>query len=189
MSAIAAFMFLFWLVFIGVILTLGVLAVITYLVIDIYCDVVRRRKDDDLVEAVVVDHDPICDPPNACMTHGRCWTHSYWADDDCDIPNVENGYDILQGDSTTFTKESPFKVVMEGFSNAILTPERLANAQRNVGGPECDHGVSYDSEAAKGLDVAEVRKRWPRGWGPCPKGCGYNGIAYASFEHYICGDW
>lgn len=21
-----------------------------------------------------------CDPPNACMTHGRCWSHSEWED-------------------------------------------------------------------------------------------------------------
>jgi hypothetical protein len=22
-----------------------------------------------------------CDPPDACVTHGRCWTHSDWASD------------------------------------------------------------------------------------------------------------
>lgn len=53
----------------------------------------------------------------------------------------------------------------------------------------CDHGVEFDEEASKGLSAAEVRKRWPRGWGPCPKGCGFNGIAYASSMHYIMGDW
>lgn len=36
---------------------------------------------------------------------------------------------------------------------------------------------------------AEVRARWPRLNGLCPKGCGYNGIAYASADHYIYGDW
>lgn len=55
--------------------------------------------------------------------------------------------------------------------------------------PACDHGVTFDEEAAKGLSVAEIRKRWPRGWGPCPKGCGWNGIAYASTAHYVYGDW
>jgi hypothetical protein len=53
----------------------------------------------------------------------------------------------------------------------------------------CDHGVAFDSDAAKGLSSADVQKRWPRGWGLCPKGCGFNGIAYASYEHMIMGDW
>jgi hypothetical protein len=22
-----------------------------------------------------------CDPPGACSSHGRCWTHSEWVDD------------------------------------------------------------------------------------------------------------
>lgn len=55
--------------------------------------------------------------------------------------------------------------------------------------PVCDHGVTFDEEAAKDLDSDEVRKRWPRGWGPCPKGCGFSGIAYASAKHYTMGDW
>lgn len=58
-----------------------------------------------------------------------------------------------------------------------------------VKAPSCDHGLTFDYEAAKGLSSAEVKHRWPRLFGPCPKGCGYSGIAYASYEHYICGDW
>lgn len=23
----------------------------------------------------------VCNPPRACETHGRCWTHSVWVDD------------------------------------------------------------------------------------------------------------
>lgn len=53
----------------------------------------------------------------------------------------------------------------------------------------CDHGVSFDWDAARGLGAEEVRRRWPRLFGLCPKGCGYRGIAYASIAHYICGDW
>ena len=53
----------------------------------------------------------------------------------------------------------------------------------------CDHGVAFDEDAAKGLSAEETRKRWPRMFGACPKGCGFNGIAYASFGHYIMGDW
>jgi hypothetical protein len=73
----------------------------------------------------------------------------------------------------------------------------------------CDHGVMFDEAAAQklleqtpqdqSLDPAlafimgspahsEIRKRWPRHSGLCHK-CGYNGIAYASYSHYIYGDW
>ncbi len=62
--------------------------------------------------------------------------------------------------------------------------------------PKCDHGVHFDEEAWKtaseaedGITTEEFRKRWPRGFGPCPKGCGFDGIAYASYMHYIAGDW
>lgn len=55
-------------------------------------------------------------------------------------------------------------------------------------GEQCDHGVTFDEKAAKGLTVTEIRKRWPRGWftveKPCPKGCDFHGIAYASYVHY-----
>lgn len=53
----------------------------------------------------------------------------------------------------------------------------------------CDHGIAFDSVAARGLSAHEVRKHWPRLFGPCPKGCGFDGIGYASFEHYVAGDW
>jgi hypothetical protein len=55
---------------------------------------------------------------------------------------------------------------------------------------ECDHGVIFDEEYAKTItDSWEVRKLFPRLSGECPKGCGYTGIAYASFLHYVSGDW
>ncbi len=71
---------------------------------------------------------------------------------------------------------------------------------------KCNHGVTFDAaEARKLVDgwqpkdahecimgppgTAAIRKRWPRLCGPCPLGCGYNGTAYASTEHYIMGDW
>ncbi len=53
---------------------------------------------------------------------------------------------------------------------------------------ECDHGVRFDEDAAKGLTADEVRRRWPRFFGTCPH-CGYEGIAYASNVHYYAGDW
>jgi hypothetical protein len=54
---------------------------------------------------------------------------------------------------------------------------------------DCDHGVTFDEEAARGLDEYEVQRRWPRLHGVCPRGCGYVGIHYASPMHYIMGDW
>lgn len=54
---------------------------------------------------------------------------------------------------------------------------------------ECDHGVTFDRSAAKGLPASEVRKRWPRLDGACPLGCGFHGIAYASKAHYVYGDY
>jgi hypothetical protein len=56
---------------------------------------------------------------------------------------------------------------------------------------ECAHPnlpVRYDSEQARGLSAHEVRERFPRFYGPCPD-CGEVMIGYASFEHYIAGDW
>lgn len=30
-----------------------------------------------------------CSPPDACATHGRCWTHSEWIDEAaCDPPGM-----------------------------------------------------------------------------------------------------
>jgi len=71
---------------------------------------------------------------------------------------------------------------------------------------ECDHGIFFDEEEAERMlegwkpattvdfimgnpAAMEIRKRWPRLHGPCPKGCGFVGIAYASWAHYVAGDW
>lgn len=64
-------------------------------------------------------------------------------------------------------------------SDDTRTPEQLA----------CTHGVSFDEAAAKGLGTTEIRARWPRVFGACPLGCGMSGIFYASYAHYIYGDW
>lgn len=54
---------------------------------------------------------------------------------------------------------------------------------------ECDHGVTFDAEVAEGLSAQQVRNYWPRLFGKCPRGCGYDGIAYASLAHFVAGDW
>ncbi len=62
--------------------------------------------------------------------------------------------------------------------------------QPTLAEPECEHEfkdgavLAFDKEAAAGLDTHEVRQRWPRLL--CLK-CG--AICYASFEHYIYGDY
>lgn len=62
---------------------------------------------------------------------------------------------------------------------------------------DCDHGLTFDAVEAERIlgewtpqNPAEfilgnpasqaVRKRFPRLDGPCPKGCGFAGISYAS---------
>lgn len=56
----------------------------------------------------------------------------------------------------------------------------------------CGHGdhpvAPFDAEAAKGLSADEVRRRWPRVDDRCPV-CGGMTIVYASFEHFLSGDW
>ena len=61
----------------------------------------------------------------------------------------------------------------------------------------CDHGVTFDEVACEAMvkankdqvDAVEVRRRWPRLDGACSKGCGFTGIAYASFAHMCWADW
>lgn len=56
---------------------------------------------------------------------------------------------------------------------------------------ECQHPKvtpDFDEEAASSMSSNEVRRKWPRFSGKCPD-CSFNGIIYASYFHYICGDW
>lgn len=48
----------------------------------------------------------------------------------------------------------------------------------------------FDVDTAKTLNgnCYEIRHRWPRFSGECTT-CGYSGIRYASYEHYLMGDW
>ena len=93
----------------------------------------------------------------------------------------------------------------------VMLPGHVLALRKKDWTPEtCDHGVTFDEEAAKKLlgdwspknpvefvmgnpASDEIKKRWPRGWftseKPCPLGCGFVGIAYASAAHYALGDW
>lgn len=56
---------------------------------------------------------------------------------------------------------------------------------------ECTHGVLFDEELVKNSTMSsrEIKTKYPRLHGKCPLGCGYEGIAYASYAHYLYGDW
>jgi hypothetical protein len=96
---------------------------------------------------------------------------------------------------------------LESSTKSAIKDDRLKAIADEVQ-KHCDHGVTFDEEEAKKIlgnwapstDVElgnprtnEIRKRWPRGFftkeKPCPKGCGYVGIYYASSAHYAYGDW
>lgn len=57
---------------------------------------------------------------------------------------------------------------------------------------DCEHPKlvpAFDAVAAETMTSTEVRRAFPRGSGICPD-CGENMAAvYASFEHYVKGDW
>jgi hypothetical protein len=65
--------------------------------------------------------------------------------------------------------------------------ERLAAAAKERWAACKKHVPTFDAEAARGLTSAEVQRRWPRWSGTCT--CGFYGVSYASYEHYIAGDW
>ncbi len=70
----------------------------------------------------------------------------------------------------------------------------------------CTHGLEFDPQEAnrilgdwKPMSTAEwvagnpryklVRERFPRLSGKCPLGCGFEGTAYYSMEHFVAGGW
>ena len=99
-------------------------------------------------------------------------------------------------------------VAIDASSSAAASSSEEASSSTS----SCTHGLSFDPEAAEALLAAkpadptplgfimgspahvearmeEASSRWPRLDGRCPLGCGYTGIAYASYHHYIAGDW
>lgn len=52
--------------------------------------------------------------------------------------------------------------------------------------PRCQ--VYFDYDRAMKMTVEEIHKEFPRFCGTCPD-CGWYGVLYASYEHYIAGDW
>lgn len=47
---------------------------------------------------------------------------------------------------------------------------------------------AFDPKRARGMTPMEVRQDYPRLWWTCPN-CDAQLICYASFEHYLAGDW
>lgn len=68
----------------------------------------------------------------------------------------------------------------------------MEDSKPNPQARQCGHGdlpeVTFDPDSAAGLTAREVRARWPRGDDRCPT-CGAMTIVYASFLHYVSGDW
>jgi hypothetical protein len=71
-----------------------------------------------------------------------------------------------------------------------MTEEKLKTTTYDMSPETCDHGMSFSDEVyQKGsYTSSDVKRRWPRHNGLC-KLCGYEGIAYKSFLHYVAGDW
>lgn len=78
------------------------------------------------------------------------------------------------------------RVGAEGMTDFGSTPQRLPVLSSNQ--LICTHGVTFDEDAARNLDWRVIQRLWPRFMGTC-KHCGYSGIYYASYAHYILGDW
>jgi hypothetical protein len=95
---------------------------------------------------------------------------------------------------TMCSKDEELDALAAGISRATL--DDTAEGRHTVtcvrcASLECDHGVGFDKDMAERFKMTsnQIRSRWPRLEGTCRKGCGYHGIAYASYEHYIWGDW
>jgi hypothetical protein len=85
-----------------------------------------------------------------------------------------------------------FTKAKASFNDLMDVTDRLEAARREAQA-ECEHtkcAVSFDEEAAKLLkeNTDEIRKLWPRFEGKCPD-CGSLLIKYASYAHYVYGDW
>lgn len=109
------------------------------------------------------------------------------------LPELESELNDLFNFPDLIKKELNLK---EEMLKDLLLPENLKKLHETPSSPQdiCDHGVTFDEVAFnasgnKPWGASYIRKNYPRLHGKCPKGCGYNGIAYASFLHYIAGDW
>lgn len=84
-------------------------------------------------------------------------------------------------------------VVATAGAAAIAGPFLMKRKRLETGIMTCDHGVEFpddlDGKVLASLSASEIREMWPRLDGECPKGCGYRGLAYASYKHYTWGDW
>lgn len=64
--------------------------------------------------------------------------------------------------------------------------ELIERRQAACAHPRCQ--PDFDSEAAKSMTPDQVKQKYPRFYGQCPD-CKAHLSVYASFEHYIAGDW
>lgn len=67
----------------------------------------------------------------------------------------------------------------------------MSRADQDAQQVKCEHKKvmpAYEPVAANLMTAFQVRQHFPRFAGECPD-CGFDGVIYASFEHYIAGDW
>lgn len=71
-------------------------------------------------------------------------------------------------------------------------PKPIEKSPGVVEAIKCHHNIFFNEKEAEGMSAKEVRKKWPRGFftraSPCSM-CGYVGIYYDSFAHFVSGDW
>ena len=83
-------------------------------------------------------------------------------------------------------KDGSAKFNIGGGPSVIPFPTYMPKVQ------QCQHKrmpvPDFDPVAAREMTSTAVRMRWPRKFMQCPD-CSYGAISYASYEHYIAGDW
>lgn len=140
-----------------------------------------------------------------CIAEAHGPVDSYDDTPPCTRPECRNGPCTAVEQADPYRKDDQTDAMQHAIANigpyrkVDDVTERLLKAAREGRGfkldPEtCPHTaaaaqVTFDAEAAKDIsDAYEIRRRWPRFMGECPD-CGGNVIVYASYAHYIAGDW
>lgn len=123
-----------------------------------------------------------------------------------ECPRTTDDQRVLEGSYISLTSALDlgpglFRVVFSDGSKKVFSidktlSQRLGEAavagesERLVKGA-CEHPSlrpEFNEDAARGLDSWQVRKLWPRKRGLCPD-CGQTCTVYASYMHYLAGDW
>ncbi len=116
---------------------------------------------------------PACDPPNACATHGRCWTHSEWEDERLAREAGEAGEHVrmvrcarCDGRGSFDRGDGPEDCERcggEGLER--LSPlDALSRMTEDAGG----YAAQDDPPLAPGIGTPEWQERYREKWGVTP---------------------